>query len=206
MRMGIIGVGHIGGTLARLFLRAGHEVALSNSRGPDSLERFVHELGEGARATTPPEAAAFGDVVVVSIPFGRYRELPAEGLAEKVVVDTNNYYPDRDGHFPELDDGRTTSSEVLQAHLVGARVVKAFNTLYARWLGEEGRPPNAGRRLGIPIAGDDQEAKRVASGLIDEIGFDAVDLGDLASGRRFQPGTALYAVQLTRAEIQASAA
>ena len=150
MRIGIIGAGHIGGTLARLFLRAGHEVALSNSRGPDSLDELVHELGEGVRATTPAQAAAFGDVVIVSIPFGRYRELPAEALAEKIVVDTNNYYPDRDGDVPDLDVERTTSSEMLQAHLAGAQVVKAFNTLYARWLGEEDEPGHARRRLGIP--------------------------------------------------------
>jgi predicted dinucleotide-binding enzyme len=205
MRIGLIGTGHIGGTLARLFVDAGHEVAVSNSRGPDSLTGLVGELGARARALTPAEAAAFGEVVVVSVPFGRYQEVPAEALAGKIVIDTNNYYPDRDGHFPDLDNDLTTSSEMLQARLAGARVVKACNTLYARWLAEEGRPAGASGRTAIPIAGDDPAAKRVVSGLIDEIGFDAVDLGGLATGRRFQPGTALYAVQLTSSQIEAAA-
>ena len=135
MRIGLIGAGHIGGTLAKLLVRAGHEVAISNSRGPDSLADLISELGERARALMPAEAAAFGELIVVSIPFGRYRELSSEALVGRIVVDTNNYYPQRDGHFPELDNDQTTSSEMLQAHLAGARVVKACNTLYARWLG-----------------------------------------------------------------------
>ncbi len=205
MHIGLIGAGHIGGTLAALLVRAGHEVAISNSRGPDSLAGLVGELGEHARAVMPAEAAAFGEVVVVSLPFGRYQRVPAEALVGKIVIDTNNYYPDRDGHFRELDDGLTTSSELLQTHLGGAHVVKALNTLYARWLAEEGRPAGTSGRTAIPIAGDDPDAKRVVSGLIDVIGFDAVDLGGLAAGRRFQPGTALYAVQLTRSQIEAAA-
>jgi hypothetical protein len=205
MRIGLIGAGHIGGTLARLFVGAGHEVAISNSRGPDSLGGLVSELGERARAVTPAEAAAIGEVVVVSVPFGRYEQVPAEALAGKIVIDTNNYYPNRDGHYSDLDNDSTTSSEMLQAHLVGARVVKAFNTLYARWLAEEGRPTGASGRTAIPIAGDDPDAKRVVSRLVDQIGFDAVDLGGLAAGRRFQPGTAIYAKQLTRSQIEAAA-
>jgi predicted dinucleotide-binding enzyme len=204
MRIGLIGSGHIGGTLARLFVGAGHEVAVSNSRGPDSLAGFVSELGARARAVTPTEAAAFGEVVVVSVPFGRYRQVPPEAVGGKIVIDTNNYYPDRDGHFSDLDADSTTSSEMLQTHLAAARVVKAFNTLYARWLAEEGRPAGVSGRTAIPIAGDDPDAKRIVSGLIDEIGFDAVDLGGLAAGRHFQPGTALYAVQLTRSQIEAA--
>jgi predicted dinucleotide-binding enzyme len=123
MHIGLIGAGHIGGTLARLFVGAGHEVAVSNSRGPDSLAGFVGELGERARAVTPAEAATIGEVVVVSVPFGRYQQMPGEVLAGKIVIDTNNYYPDRDGHFPDLDNDLTTSSEMLQAHLAGARIV-----------------------------------------------------------------------------------
>ncbi len=130
MRIGIIGSGHIGGTLAGHFVAAGHEVAVSNSRGPETLAELVAALGTRAQAVTAEEAARFGDLVVVSVPFGRYRELPTEGVASKVVVDTNNYYPQRDGHFEELDRDRTTSSELLQAHLPGARVVKAFNAIY----------------------------------------------------------------------------
>jgi len=204
MRIGIIGAGHIGGTLARLFVSAGHEVAASNSRGPDTLENLVTELGDRARAMTAQDAARFGDVVVVSVPFGRYRELPTDGLAGKVVIDTNNYYPGRDGHFPELDTDRTTSSELLQAHLPRARVVKAFNAIVWHSLRDLGRPPGDPQRIGIPISGDDEGAKRTAAELIDQIGFDAVDAGSLAGGgRKHQPGTPVYTTELRARELRA---
>jgi predicted dinucleotide-binding enzyme len=203
MRIGIIGAGHIGGTLARLFTKAGHEVAVSNSRSPNTLAPLVAELGERARAVTPAEAAAFGEIVVVTIPFGQYREVPAVGMNGKIVIDTNNYYPDRDGHFKELDTDRTTSSEMLQAHLPGARVVKAFNTI--RWdrLRDMGRPAGASDRLGIPIAGNDQRAKDTVAKLIDQIGFDAVDAGSLGEGgRHLQPGASVYNVPLTGEQLR----
>jgi hypothetical protein len=182
VRIGIIGAGHIGGTLARHFVRAGHEVAVSNSRGPDTLEHVVAELGDRARAMTARDAARFGEVVVVSVPFGRYRELPTDGVDGKVVIDTNNYFPGRDGRFEELDTDRTTSSELLQAHMSSARVVKAFNAINWSSLGDQGRPSGDPRRIGIPISGDDQEAKRIVGELIDQIGFDGVDAGSLAEG------------------------
>jgi predicted dinucleotide-binding enzyme len=202
MRIGIIGAGHIGSTLARRFVDAGHEVGLANSRGPDSLRELVRSLGPRACAMTVHEAAQFGDVVVVSIPFGRYREIPTGGLDDKVVIDTNNYYPDRDGRFAELDTDQTTSSELLAAHLPGARVVKAFNSLYARSLAERGRPAGAPDRVAIPISGDDDEAKQMVAALIDEIGFDAIDAGRLAEGRRHQPGTPAYAVSVSAGELR----
>jgi 8-hydroxy-5-deazaflavin:NADPH oxidoreductase len=203
MRIGIIGVGKIGGTLARHFVRAGHELAVSNSRGPETLRDFATELGELARATTPEEAVEFGELVVVSIPMGRYRELPAEGVAGKVVIDTNNYYPNRDGHFGELDSDSTTSSELLQTHMQGARVVKAFNAIYSEHLRDRGRPSGDSERIGIPISGDDAQAKRTVARLIDEIGFDAVDAGTLAEGgRKHQPGSPVYAVDLRTAELR----
>src|SRR5213593_3748806 len=121
MRIGIIGAGHIGGTLAKLFVDAGHEVAVANSRGPETLASLVEQLGGGAQAVTAADAARFGEIVVVSVPFGRYGELPTEDLAGKVVIDTNNYYPQRDGRFEALDSDGTTSSELLQEHLSGAR-------------------------------------------------------------------------------------
>jgi predicted dinucleotide-binding enzyme len=203
MQIGIIGAGHIGGTLARLFVRAGHDVAISNSRGPETLRDLVAALGERAQAMTPAQAAAFGEVVVVSIPFGRYREVPAGPLAGKIVIDTMNYYPQRDGHFPELDSGRTTSSELLQAHLPGARAVKAFNAIRWDQLRDRGRPPGAGDRVAIPISGDDPAAKETVVRLIDQIGFDAVDAGNLSEGgRRHQPGTPVYVVTLTASELR----
>ena len=124
----------------------------------------------------------FGDAVVVSIPFGRYRELPSEGIAGKIVIDTNNYYPQRDGSFQQLDSDRTTSSELLQAHLPSARVVKAFNAMVWTRLRDEGRPAGDEGRFGIPVSGDDEQAKQIVAELIDEIGFDPVDAGTLAAG------------------------
>jgi predicted dinucleotide-binding enzyme len=203
VRIGIAGAGRIGGTLAGHFVRAGHEVAVSNSRGPETLRDLVEELGEGAQAMTVEDAARFGEVVVVSVPLGRYRELPADAFAGKIVVDTNNYYPQRDGHFEELDSDRTTSSELLQEHLKGARVVKAFNA--TRWdhLRDDGRPAGDPERIGIPMSGDDEQAKQTVAGLIDEIGFDAIDAGTLAEGgRKHQPGAAAFAANWTTAELR----
>jgi predicted dinucleotide-binding enzyme len=202
LRIGIIGAGHIGRTLAAHFVRAGHDVVVSNSRGPETLQDLASELGSRASAGTPEEAARC-DVVVVSVPYGRLRDLPTEDLRRKIVVDTNNYYPQRDGHFEELDDDRATSSELLQAQL-GARVVKAFNAMYWEHLRDYGRAVGDPDRLGIPISGDDTHAKRVVAGLIDEIGFDAVDAGSLANGsRKHQPGAPAYAADLRTAELRA---
>lgn len=203
MRIGIIGVGNIGGTLARHFVRVGHELAVSNSRGPETLGDLVAELGERARAVTPQEAVEFGEIVAVSVPFGRYRELPAVGAEGKVVIDTNNYYPNRDGHFEELDSDLTTSSELLQAHMRSARVVKAFNAIYFAHLRDLGRSAGDPERIAIPISGDDEEAKRTVAELIDEIGFDAVDMGTLAEGgRRHQPGTPVYTADLQAPKLR----
>lgn len=189
MRIGVIGAGNIGGTLARHLVGAGHEVAISNSRGPDTLKDLVSDIGGSIQAMTAEDAARFGEEVVVSIPFGRYRELPADPMDGKIVIDTNNYFPGRDGHFEELDSDSTTSSEMLQAYLSDARVVKAFNAIYAKSLRDLGRPSGDPERLRISIASDDQEAKRAVAELIDQIGFDPVDAGTLAEGgRKLQPG------------------
>ncbi len=203
MKIGIIGAGKIGGTLARLFAQAGHEVAISNSRGPDTLAELVDEIGHGVQAMTVADAAAFGDVVVVSIPLRAYRDVPVKETAGKIVVDTNNYYPNRDGQIPELDDDSTTSTELLQAHLPDARVVKAFNAIMWKHLGNDGRPSGDPERLGIPISGDDEDAKRTVSNLIDQIGFDPIDAGTLADGgRRHQPGAAGYTMGTRTAELR----
>jgi predicted dinucleotide-binding enzyme len=206
MRIGIIGSGHIGGTLAGHLVRVGHEVVLSNSRGPETLEELAAQLGERATAGTAADAAKAGEVVVVSVPFGRYRDLPTEGLEGKIVIDTSNYYPQRDGSFAELDDGRTTSSELLQEHL-RARVVKAFNSVNWVRLRDESRPADDPNRIGVPISGDDPEAKSVVADLIDQIGFDAVDAGSLGDGgRKHQPGTSIYGADLPTAELRAQLA
>ena len=203
MRIGIIGSGHIGGTLAGLLTRAGHEVALANSRGPATLADAVAELGPRARAVTVSEAAAFGDVVVVAIPFGRYADLPPEPLSGRIVVDATNYYPQRDGSIEPLDAGRTTSSELLAGRLPGARLVKAFNTIHFAQLRDDGGSGDISQRRAIFIAGDDPEAKAVVAGLIEEIGFGAVDTGALPEGgARQQPGTAIYNRPITVAEAE----
>ena len=162
MRIGIIGSGRIGSTAARLFVDAGHEVALANSRGPETLTDTVEELGDHARATTVEDAASSAKLVLVAIPFGRYRELPPEALGGRIVVDAMNYFPNRDGHFPKLDEDATTSTELLAAHLPDARVVKAFNTMRAADLGERGSQGPVDERLVMPVAGDDNR-QRTAS-------------------------------------------
>ncbi|MEU9743574.1 NADPH-dependent F420 reductase [Micromonospora chersina] len=191
--VGLIGSGNIGGTVARLAVAAGHDVVLSNSRGPETLKELVDELGPRARAATPAEAAAAGDLVVVTIPLRAYRDVPAGPLAGKVVIDTNNYYPDRDGRFPELDDESTTTSELLQRHLPGSRVVKGFNNIYFEHLRALARPSGAADRTALPIAGDDPAAKATVSAFLDSLGYEAVDVGPLAEGWRFQRDTAAYA-------------
>ncbi len=190
MKIGIIGAGKIGSTAARLFARAGHEVAISNSRGPETLSGLVDEIGDGARAVTMEEAAGFGEVVLEAMPFGRYEELPADHLAGKVFIDASNYYPKRDG---EMDLGGLTSTEAIARHLGDARVVKAFNTMYYKTLASEGRP-DAPReeRLVLFVAGDDEEAKAVVSRLIEEIGFAPVDTGPLKESHRQEPGAPVY--------------
>lgn len=190
--IGFIGSGDIGGTVARLAVAAGHDVVLSNSRGPETLADLVADLGPRARAATAADAAAAGDLVVVSIPLKSYRAVPAEPLAGTVVIDTNNYYAERDGSITELDDGTTTSSELLQRHLGTARVVKGFNTIHYRHLASLARPSGAPDRTALPIAGDDADARSAAAEFLDSIGYDAVDLGPLAQGRRIQPGSPAY--------------
>lgn len=194
--IGFIGAGHIGGTLARLAIDAGHEVVVSNSRGPETLVDLVAELGDGARAGLPAEAAEAGDVVVVTIPFKSFRDVPSEQLAGKLVIDTNNYYPQRDGDFAELDTESATSAELLQAHLADSSVVKAFNHITSADLGSQGVPAGTEGRRALAIAGDDDAAKAQVTSLIDGFGYDVVDAGPLAEGWRFQPGTPAYGPRL----------
>jgi predicted dinucleotide-binding enzyme len=191
--VGFIGSGHIGGTVARLAVAAGYDVILSNSRGPETLKDLVEELGPRARAATAAEAGAAGDLVVVSIPMGAYRAVPVEALAGKVVIDSNNYYPQRDGHISELDDGSTTSSELLQQHLSTDTVVKVFNNIFFKHLASLARPAGAPDRSALPIAGDNPDAKAVVVAFLDAIGYDTVDAGPLGTGgRSFQPDNPAY--------------
>ena len=190
---GLIGSGHIGSTVARLAVEAGHDVVLSNSRGPATLADLVAELGPRASAADARTAATRGDVAVVTIPLGAYRDVPVAELDGTIVLDTMNYYPQRDGVIAELEDESTTTSELLAAHLPGSRVVKVFNNIAFHHLAALARPAGP-ERSALAIAGDDDQAKAVVTGLLDAIGYDAYDLGPLAEGWRTQRDTAAYGV------------
>jgi predicted dinucleotide-binding enzyme len=199
--IGIVGAGHIGSQVARLALAHGYKVVISNSRGPETLAPLVAELGPNARAATAVDAATAGDIVVVTVPLKHYRAVPVEPLAGKVVIDTNNYYPERDGHIPELDNESTTTAELLQAHLPAAKVVKAFNHIYAAQLTTDGQPAGAKNRRALVIAGDDLTAKATVKGLLDQFGFDTVDAGPLKEGWRIQRDTPGYGPRRTAVEL-----
>ena len=190
--VGIIGSGMIGGTVARLSVAAGHQVVLSNSRGPETLDELVAELGPLARAATAEQAGQAGDLVVVSIPVKAFGEIPVKPLAGKPVLDTGNYYPQRDGHIAELDTGAATSSELLQRHLPDSQVVKVFNNIFFKHLRSLARPHGAEDRSALPIAGDDAAARAAAAAFLDSIGYDAVDAGPLAESWRQEPGSPAY--------------
>lgn len=190
MNIGIIGAGHIGATLGRHFAKAGHKVGLSNSRGPQSLSALVTSIGPNARAMTVAEAAKFGELVVLAVPWRTPEALPApELVAGKVVVDAMNPYS-AEGEV--IDLGKRTSSEEVASRLPGARLVKAFNTMYYHTLATEARAAGP-ERLVLFVAGDDLGAKATVSQLIEQIGFTAVDTGALVEGgRKQQPGSAIY--------------
>lgn len=206
MRIGLIGSGHIGGALAKLAVDTGHEVVLSNSRGPDTLADLVDSLGPKASAATAAEAGAAGEIVVVTIPLKNYRDVPVEPLAGKVVIDTDNYYPQRDGQIAELDDGTATTAGLLAAHLPTSKVVKAFNNISYVDLATGGTASGSPGRRALPIAGDDAAAKALVAGLIDSFGFDVVDAGPLNEGRRFERDKPAYVKAFTAPELRAALA
>jgi predicted dinucleotide-binding enzyme len=195
VNVGIIGSGKIGRAVATRLIDGDHHVWLSNSRGPESLAELEQELGQAASAATVEDAIREGDVVIVATPLAAVAGLPADALSGKIVVDANNYYPQRDGHIAELDDG-LGSSEWLAAHLPGARVVKAFNTMWSENILHKAVPHGAEERVAMPVASDDEAAKATVSALVDDMGFDPVDGGTLRDGRRQQPGTPVYNVLL----------
>jgi predicted dinucleotide-binding enzyme len=200
--IGLIGAGHIGSQVARLAVKSGYDVVISNSRGPATLSELVKELGPKARAGTALDAAQAGDIVVVSVPLKNYRSVPVEPLVGKIVIDTNNYYPQRDGQIPELDDESTTTAELLQAHLPKSKVVKAFNHIYAAELTTHGQPEGSPNRRALVIAGDDAAAKKTVTRLLNEFGFDTVDAGPLKEGWRIQRDTPGYGPRRTAAELR----
>jgi predicted dinucleotide-binding enzyme len=202
MTIGLIGAGHIGSQLARLAVAHGHDVVLSNSRGPETLSGLVAELGARARAATPAEAAETGEIVVVTIPLKNIQAVPVAPLAHKVVIDTNNYYPQRDGHIQELDNETLTTSELLQRHLPTSKVVKAFNHIQAAALTADAQPAGTRSRRALAIAGDDAAAKAKVAQLIDQFGFDVVDIGPLRDSWRIQRDTPGYGPRRTAEELR----
>jgi predicted dinucleotide-binding enzyme len=203
MEIGIIGAGNIGGTLTRRLTELGHDVAVANSRGPETLRDLAAETG--ATAVTVGEAARGREVVVVTIPEAKVPDLPSDLFAQAgddvVVVDTGNYYPrQRDGRIDGIEDGTPESGWV--ADQLGRPVIKAFNNIFAQHLSENGREAGEEGRIGLPVAGDDQHAKAVVMGLVDELGFDPVDAGSLDESWRQQPGSPVYTADLDADALQ----
>jgi 8-hydroxy-5-deazaflavin:NADPH oxidoreductase len=195
MRIGFIGAGFIARGLALHAIRNGHEVMLSNSRGPQTLRSTVAALR--CKSGTAEEAAAFGEIVFLALPLMNYKDIPVVPLAGKIVVDVNNHYPDRDGPMPELEG--ITTSELIARHLPQSKVVKAFNAIMANDLERDTRLAGTPDRRALPLAGDDADAKRSVAGLIDQFGFDPVDAGPLSESWRFERARPVYCVPFDKA-------
>lgn len=204
--IGIIGAGNIGGTLARRLVELGHRVTISNSRGPETLEELVAELGPNAKAGTPEEAAAAGEFVIVTVPFRAYREIPVAPLAGKIVIDTNNYYWERDGHVAELDAGHATVSGLLQEHLPESKVAKGFNHIGARSILTDGKPTGAPDRRALATASDFEDASALVTALYDDLGFDTLNVGPLSESWRVERDRPAYVVAQTLPELEANVA
>jgi predicted dinucleotide-binding enzyme len=204
--LGIIGAGHIGSQVARVAVAYGYDVVIANSRGPETLAGLVAELGDRATAATAADAAAAGDVVVVTVPLGKIDQLPVEQLAGKIVLDTNNYYFERDGHIDALDRGETTTSELLQAQLPTSRIAKAFNHIFAADITTDGSPAGTPDRRALATAGDDAEAVAFVTRFYDEAGFDTVNVGSLSESWRVERGRPAYVVRQNADELTANLA
>ncbi|WP_194420517.1 NADPH-dependent F420 reductase [Microbacterium abyssi] len=200
--LGIIGAGHIGSQVARAAVAHGYDVVISNSRGPETLSDLVAELGPRARAATSAEAGAAGDVVVVTVPLHALSKVPVEPLAGKIVLDTNNYYFERDGHIDALDKGETTTSELLQEHLPTSKVVKAFNQIRSGEITTDGAPAGAEDRRALATASDFDEAVEFVTSFYDELGFDTVNVGPLRESWRVERDRPAYVVRQNAAELR----
>jgi predicted dinucleotide-binding enzyme len=202
MQIGIIGAGFIARSVATVATEAGHDVMVSNSRTPDTLYSLVTSIG--CKSGTPAQAAAFGDIVLVAIPLKAYKDIPVVELRGKLVLDACNYYFERDGNIGELDRDETTTSELVARHLPESRIVKAFNAITAADIVSDRKPAGSPERRALPLAGDDADAKKTMAELLDEFGFDSIDAGPLAEGRRFQRGTPAYCVAMDMREMRAA--
>ncbi|MGZ0711868.1 NADPH-dependent F420 reductase (plasmid) [Coraliomargarita sp. W4R53] len=199
--IGIIGAGHIGSTLARGLVDRGYEVTISNSRGPETLADLVAELGLNATAATAHEAAASADVVIVTVPLKNYQDVPVEPLEGKIVVDTNNYYWERDGRIAVLEDKQTTTASMLQEHLPTSKVVKGFNHIMSTDILVDGTPAGSENRRALAIASDNVEAADWLTALYDEFGFDTVNIGPLSDSWRVERDQPAYVVRQNKAEL-----
>ncbi len=204
--IGILGSGHVGSNLAQAAIAHGYEVVLSNLQGPESLAGLVAELGRRARAATPAEAAAAGDFAIVAIPLTTIDSVPVEPLAGKVVISTINYFPQRYGHVPAIDNGTATAPGLLQAHLPASRVVRAFSMINAAEMSGDGHPEGDPKRRALALAGDNPAAKHLVARLYDEFGFDAVDIGALDESWRIDAGQPAFVVRQNAAELTANVA
>lgn len=204
--IGIIGAGHIGSALARAFAGLGYDVVISNSRGPESLAGLVAELGPKVTAATATDAAAAADLAVVTVPLKALKDVPVAPLAGKIVLDTNNYYFERDGHFDELDRGEATTSGLLQAHLPTSKVVKAFNHILASDINSGGLPAGDPQRRALGTSSDDPEAIEFVTGVYDALGFDTVSAGPLSESWRLERDRPAYVVAQTADELRANLA
>ncbi len=205
-RFGIIGAGHIGSTLARGLVDRGHDVVISNSRGPASLQELVAELGEHAQAGTVTDAATQGEVVIVTVPLKAYQEVPVAPLAGKIVLDTNNYYWERDGRIAALEEKTTTTSGMLQEHLPESKVVKAFNHIMSGQILTDGSPAGTPGRRALATSSDHADAVAFVTALYDEFGFDTVNAGPLSESWRVERDQPAYVVRQDRDELEANLA
>lgn len=200
MKIGIIGAGFVGRAVAKQAIKAGHQVMLSNSRGPQTL--FSLKPMIGCETGTATEAAIFGEIVVIAVPLTAIAQLPVAELAGKAVIDAVNYYPERDGQVAELDQQTTTTSEYLAGFLPQSKITKAFNAIQMTDLETDGLPAGDPERRALPLAGDDKATKQIIISLYDAFGFDAVDAGALSEGWRFQRAMPSYCVRMTKGELE----
>lgn len=199
--VGIIGAGHIGSALAQGFAKNGYDVVIANSRGPETLTDLVASVGDKARAATAHDAAEAGDFVVVTVPLKAIAEVPVAPLAGKIVLDTNNYYFERDGRIAELDEKKTTTSQMLQDHLPQSHVVKAFNHIMAADILTDGAPVGTENRRALATSGDSDEAVALVTRVYDEFGFDTVNVGPLSESWRVERDQPAYVVRQNADEL-----
>ncbi|GAA5206075.1 NAD(P)-binding domain-containing protein [Microbacterium kyungheense] len=204
--IGIIGAGHIGSALARAFSGLGYDVAIANSRGPETLADLVAELGPTLTAATAQDAAAAADIAVVTIPLSALKDVPVQPLAGKIVLDTNNYYFERDGHIDALDRGETTTSQLLQDHLPASKVVKAFNQILAPDINTTGLPAGTPDRRALGTASDHEDGIEFITGVYDALGYDTVSAGPLSESWRLERDRPAYVTRQTADELRANLA